>query len=104
MTNKKGIFEADKDRLFKKKNTLVDKRNKLKEQLVTIKLNKKLKIKLKRKNLKVKRSPSFDNIKRTFQKFIIRTYYFQEFYRKDLSYDLNKVQNAINNIVGNTKE
>ncbi len=31
LTNEKGVFEVDKERLLKEKNTLVDKRDKLKE-------------------------------------------------------------------------
>jgi len=63
LSNEKGIFEADKDRLLKEKNMLIDKRDKLKEQLAVIKPDKEPKVKLKKGGLKVKRLLSFDNIK-----------------------------------------
>ena len=76
LATEKRIFEADKDWLFKEKNTLVDKRDKLKEQFAAIKLDKELEVKLRRGSLKAKRPLSFDNIKGTLQGFIIRIRYF----------------------------
>ena len=66
LTNEKRIFEADKNWLFKEKNTLIDKYNKLKKQFATIQPNKELKVKLKKKSLKAKRLLSFNSIKKTF--------------------------------------
>jgi len=91
LTNEKGIFEADKERLLKEKNTLVNKRDKLKEQLVTFKTNVTSGIKPDKESLKAKKPFLFDNIKRTLQRFIIGTQYYQEFYKKDLFYNSNKI-------------
>ncbi len=104
LTNKKEMFEVDKDRFFKEKNTLVDKRDKLKEQLVVTQLNKEPEVKPRKENLKTKRLSPFDNTKRILQRFIIETRYFQEFYSKDLSYNLNRVQDVINNMVSDIKD
>ena len=76
MTNEKIVFKVDKERFFKEKNILINKCNKLKEQFAAFKIGIVSGVKLSKKDLKVKRPSSFDSIKRTFQRFIIKTRYY----------------------------
>ncbi len=76
-------LEVDKMRLFKKKNSLIVKKEKLRLEIVTINIVGSSNVstrnqldsflKLIRNKFKVKRLISFDNIKKNFQKFFTGT-------------------------------
>ncbi len=53
---------------------------------------------------KVKKLLFFDGIKENFQRFFIEIRYYQRFYQQSLSFDSDKIQNAIVNIAENASK
>ena len=83
-------LEADRTRLFDEKNSLIIKRKELQAEIVIlnaagyfnvlVRSYQDLLLRLIRDKFKAKRSLSFDNLKKNFQRFFIRTRYYQGFY------------------------
>ncbi len=114
MTNKIKIekvkinLEIDKVRLFDEKNSLVAKREELRTEIVVLNaVNILIRgyqdpfLKPIRNKFKVKRPPLFDSLKENFQRFFTEIRYYQGFYQQNLSFDSDKVQNTIINIIEN---
>ncbi len=96
MTNKiktkkaKVNLEADRMRLLGEKNSLVVKRKEFRTEIVTlytagpsnvpVRRYQNPLLRLTQDKFKVKKSSSFDGLKENFQKFFIRTRYYQGFY------------------------
>ncbi|SRR6266566_1634012 len=83
-------LEVDKTRLFNKKNFLVIKRKELRTKIAVLNIIRFINIlicryqnlflRLIQDKFKVKRPLPFDNLKKNFQKFFIKTRYYQRFY------------------------
>ncbi len=101
----KTKLKADKVKLINKKNIFIVKREELQTELteaVTVfTINVQIPIIIVYDKLKAKRLPPFDGTKETLQGFFTETRYYYKFYNQNLSFDSNKIQNAITNIVGN---
>ena len=107
ITNKMKIekikvnLKTDKIQLFDKKNFLVVKRKELRAKIITLNVagptnvlihsHQNPLLRPTRNKLKAKRPPSFNNLKKNFQKFFIRIRYYQRFYQQNLPFDFNKV-------------
>ncbi len=84
-------LKADRIWLFDEKNSLIAKRKEFRTEIVILNVVGLFNIpirgyqdpflKLIQNKLKVKRPPSFDNLKKNFQRFFIRTQYYQRFYQ-----------------------
>src|SRR6266699_3083830 len=104
-------LKADKTQLFDEKNFLVVKREELRTEIVTLNIVNVLVrryqdplLRPTRDKFKAKRSLSFDGLKKNFQRFFIRARYYQGFYQQSLSFDSDKIQNAIVNMVGDVSK
>ncbi len=83
-------LEADRIRLLEEKNSLIVKKEEFKAEIVTlnaagssnvpVRRHQDPFLKPTRNKFKVKKSLSFDNLKKNFQKFFIETRYYQGFY------------------------
>ena len=102
-------LEIDKTRPFDKKNFLIVKREEFQAEIaalnvvnIPIRSYQNPFLKPTRNKLKAKRPSPFDSLKENFQKFFIRTRYYQGFYQQSLSFDSDKIQDTIVNIVKDT--
>src|SRR6266699_1069844 len=102
-------LEADRTRLFGEKNSLIAKREELRTEIATlnavglfnapVRSHQDPLLNQGRDKLKTKRPPPFDDMKKNLQRFFIGTRYYQGFYQQNLSFDFNKVQDIIVNII-----
>ena len=107
-------LKADRARLFNEKNSLVAKKEELRAEIATLNTTELPNVPIHRhqdpllrpiqNKLKTKRPPLFDGLKKNLQRFLIGTRYYQRFYQQSLSFDSNKVQNVIVNIIGNVSK
>jgi len=104
-------LKADRTQLFNEKNSLVVKREELRTEIVALNTaNVPIRsyqdpfLKPIRNKFKIKKPPSFNNLKKNFQKFFTETRYYQRFYQQSLPFDSDKVQNVIVNIIGNASK
>ncbi len=94
MTNKIKIektkvnLKINKIQLFNKKNFLIAKKEKFRAKIATLNIiNISIRnyqnpfLKSIQNKFKAKRPPSFDNLKKNFQKFFIKIQYYQKFYQ-----------------------
>ncbi len=94
-------LEADRTRLLGEKNSLVAKREEFQAEIVTLNITGSSNVLvynhqdpflgLIQDKFKVKRSSSFDGLKKNLQRFFIRIRYYQRFYQQSLLFDSDKV-------------
>ncbi len=101
-------------RLFDEKNSLITKKKELRTEIAVLNVTGPSNVPVHRHQnpllkpiqdkFKVKRPPSFNNLKKNLQKFLIRIRYYQKFYQQSLPFDSDKIQNAIVNIIENVSK
>jgi len=94
-------LETDRIQLFDKKNSLIAKREKLRAEIAALNVagpsnilvcgHQDPLLRPIRDKFKIKRPPSFDNLKKNFQRFFIGIRYYQGFYQQSLLFDSDKV-------------
>ncbi len=102
-------LKADKMRLLGEKNFLIVKREELRAEIaalyavrlfnIPIRRYQDPLLKLIRDKFKAKRLSFFDSLKKNLQKFFTKIRYYQKFYQQNLSFDSNKIQDVIVNIM-----